>query len=68
MTNLERLSLIDLVAKELHESVRQYEDARRKKGYPPTTGYDIDNFNSKGAIKRRIIFLRGELNQLSKSF
>lgn len=60
----ERNELIHLLGEELHQTVATYDKLTRERGYAPIW---CENFESKGAIKRRITIMREELLQLSKS-
>ena len=69
MNRKNRIELIHLLGGELHDTATTYARLEKKKGHPPTTGYDdITNYETKEAIRRRIKVLREELLQLSKSF
>lgn len=50
----------------INETLQTILREQLKKGYTHMTGYDIDNFNSREAIKRRIVLLREELTRLFK--
>ena len=64
MTEMEMImTLLSGVA----ESYKKYDAAKRKKGYQPMTGYDIENVDSKESIQRRITVIREQLLKLSKS-
>lgn len=66
MNMKKRIELIDLLTEELTESAKKYEKAVAENKYV-YAGCNIDFFDSKEAIKRRITVLRQELLELSKS-
>jgi hypothetical protein len=61
-----RAENIALLTEGLTESVRRYEKAVAKDGYA-SPGYNLDRYDSKGSIQRRITLIREELLELSRS-
>lgn len=61
-----RAELIQLLTAELTDSVERYDKALDKDNYA-MPGYNVEFFDSKAAIQRRIKVLREELQELSKS-
>lgn len=66
MNITERNELVRLLSNELHDTVSTYDRVTKDKGYV-VAGYGVTNFESKTAIQRRIMVLREELLELSKS-
>lgn len=66
MNTTERNELIRLLSNELCNTVSTYEEVKKDKPYV-VAGYGVTNFESKTAIQRRIMVLREELLELSKS-
>lgn len=64
---MNELEMIVTLLNGVVDSYRRYDEAKRKKGHQPMTGYDIDNVDSKESIQRRITVIREELLKLSKS-
>lgn len=50
----------------LKSSVTAYCEAKKKKGYSPSVGYDLPREDCKESIKRRITLIREELLNISK--
>ena len=61
MNNLERIQTVQLLAKSIEESLKEYESADVR-----SPGYDIDKGDSKGAIQNRCIVARNELLEIMK--
>ena len=69
MNRKNRIELIHLLGEEIHDTATSYDRVEKKKEHRPTTEFgDITNYETKGAIQRRIKVLREELLQLLKSF
>jgi hypothetical protein len=61
MNNLERIKTVQLIAKSIEESLKEYEQAETK-----IAGYDIDKCDSKGSIQNRCLVARNELLEIMK--
>lgn len=61
MSNLERIQTVQLIAKSIEESLKEYEYAENK-----MVGYDIERTDSKGAIQNRCVVARNELLEIMK--
>lgn len=61
-----RIELIHLLEEELYETASAYNEAKENNRHL-WAGSNIEMFNCKEAIKRRITTLRAELLELSKS-
>ncbi len=68
MNKPEQLQYIKLILNSLEESVLNYTDTEESKGYAPVGGCQLILHDSKTSIQRRILLLREELLELSKSF
>lgn len=66
MNRTNRNELIHLLSNELYSTVSTYIEAAGEKGFA-IPGCEVSNFESKNAIQRRIMVLREELLELSKS-
>ena len=62
----ERMHLVALMTEGLESSVTAYCEAKKKKGYSPTAGFDFPREDGKESIKRRITLIREELLNISK--
>ena len=65
MTNLDRMKLLMLIAKDLDDAVKVYEKAKVENRWG-RTGNEVPLHCSKCAIKRRITQMRQDLLQLEK--
>lgn len=65
MNMKKRIELIHLLSDELTDSASRYERALEEHGYV-YAGSNVEMFDSKEAIQRRIKVLREELMELSK--
>ncbi len=69
MKREKKTEMICLLAEELRSTVSKYDKAESKLGYAPSAGYgNLERFESREAIKRRITVLREELLKLSRTF
>lgn len=66
MNNTERITIIQLLTKELCETATQFEKAKKTCSYPVAGIGDITSDNCRTALQRRITTLRAELLKLSK--
>lgn len=66
MKTTERMHIVAVMMKGLESSVNTYCEAKKKKGYSPSVGYDLSRENGKESIKRRITLIREELLNISK--
>ena len=65
MTNLERMKMLTLAAKDLDEAVKVYDKVKAKDGHT-YAGYNISMHCTKEAIRRRITQMRQDLLLLGK--
>ena len=65
MTNLDRMKLLMLTAKDLDDAVKAYEKAKAEVRWI-RAGYEVPMHHSKEAIKRRIVQMRQDLLLLEK--
>lgn len=66
MKTTERMHMVAVMTEGLESSVNAYCEAKKKKGYSPSVGYDIPREDGKESIKRRITLIREELLNISK--
>ena len=66
MKTTERMHMVAVMMEGVESSVTAYCEAKKKKGYTPTAGYDIPREDCKESIKRRITVIREELLNISK--
>lgn len=60
-----RIMMVQSMLNTLVESIKEYEDFESRNGYPPMYG-NTDQYHTKESIKRRIVQVRAELNELAK--
>ena len=60
------MHMVAVMMKGLESSVTAYCEAKIKKGYSPSVGYDLPREDGKEPIKRRITLIREELLNISK--
>lgn len=66
MKTTERMHMVAVMMEGLESSVTTYCEAKKKKGYTPSAGYEVSREDCKGSIKRRITLIREELLNISK--
>lgn len=66
MKTTERMHMVAVMTEGLESSVTAYCEAKKKKGYSPSAGYEVSREDCKGSIKRRITLIREELLNISK--
>ena len=66
MKTTERMHMVAVMMEGLESSVNAYCEAKTKKGYSPSVGYDIPREDGKESIKPRITLIREELLNISK--
>lgn len=66
MQTTERMHMVAVMTEGLESSVHAYCEAKTKKGYSPSAGYDVPREDGKESIKRRITLIREELLNISK--
>ena len=66
MKTTERMHMVAVMVEGIESSVSSYCEAKNKKGYSPSAGYDIPREDCKESIRRRIMVAREELLNISK--
>ena len=66
MKTTERMHMVAVMTEGLESSVATYCEAKARKGYSPSAGYDVSREDCKESIKRRIVLIREELLNISK--
>lgn len=66
MKTTERMHMVAVMTEGLESSVTAYCEAKKKKGYSPSAGYEVSREDCKESIKRRITLIREELLNISK--
>lgn len=66
MKTTERMHMVYVMTEGLKSSVTAYCEAKKKKGYSPSVGYDLPREDCRESIKRRITLIREELLNISK--
>lgn len=65
MKKTNRITMIQGIVNTLVDSITEYENYENGNGYSPMYG-NITQYHTKESIKRRLIQVRAELNQLAR--